>query len=80
MNILNALESVMSGTARQGRFRWPAHLVTATIVLAIAAISTDAGLSVLGTLLTGVSLIPLGFTVAGLIDDLRVHLKGEARV
>lgn len=78
MNLLNALESVLSGTARRGRFRWPAHLVAATTVLAMAAITSDAGFAVVGTLLTWVSLPPLGFTVAGLIDDLRVHLKGEA--
>jgi hypothetical protein len=78
MNILNALEAVLSGTARKGRFRWPAHLVAATVVLVMAAVTSDAGFAAVGTLLTGVALVSLGFTVAGLIDDLRVHLKGEA--
>lgn len=78
MNLLIALEAVFSGTARKGRFRWPSHLMAATGTLVMAAITSNAGLAAVGTVLTGVALVSLGFTVAGLIGDLRVHLKGEA--
>jgi hypothetical protein len=78
MKLLIALTAVLSGTARKGRFRWPAHLIAATVVLVMAAITSDAGFAAVGTLLTGVALVSLGFTVAGLVDDLRVNLKDEA--
>ena len=78
MNILGTLVSVMSGTARHGRFRWPAHLMAATAGLAMAAIISDAGFATVGTLFTALSLIPMGFAVAGLVRDLRREMKGAA--
>jgi len=75
MKLLLALETVMS---RADRPLWLNGVLAAAVIFAVAAISTGAGLSLAGTVLTWIALLPLGLGVFGLVDSVRQEIRANA--